>query len=155
MLEISFFAPPPVAKWIRFNLWILTWFFVHSGCCSRGDLENPTKIFPIVSPIIVVTKRNKLTLVPGHVNQWFWRDFDSKFGGVLGYLRGLEGPKCKNKATFVTRIQKVVLVKVYLFFHFGHSKPLKQPKTPQILTQNHAKTTGSNDLGQMPNHFIY
>ena len=29
-----------------------------------------------------------------------------------------------------------------LFLHFGPSKPLKQPKTPQILKQNFAKTTG-------------
>ena len=40
-----------------------------------------------------------------------------------------------------------------LFLHFGLSKPLKQPKTPQILSQNRAKTTGSNDLGSMLNNF--
>ena len=56
---------------------------------------------------------------------------------------GLECPKCK-KATFVTRTQKVFIVKVALFFHSDHSKPLKQPQIHQILSQNHAKTTGSN-----------
>ena len=41
-----------------------------------------------------------------------------------------------------------------LFLHFGPSKPPKLPKTPQILSQNRAKTTGSNDLGPMPNHLF-
>ena len=36
-----------------------------------------------------------------------------------------------------------------IFFHFEHSKPLKQPKIPQILSQNRTKTTGSNDLAPM------
>ena len=30
-----------------------------------------------------------------------------------------------------------------LFLEFRPSKPLKQPKTPQILSQNRAKSTGS------------
>ena len=45
---------------------------------TRGD--HPTKIFPKVSPIVVFITRNDVALVPGHLNQWFWRDFDSKFG---------------------------------------------------------------------------
>ena len=44
----------------------------------RGDYL--TKRFPKVSPIVVFTKINDLTLVPDHLNQGFWRDFDSKFG---------------------------------------------------------------------------
>ena len=43
---------------------------------------------------------------------------------------------------------------VALFLHFWPSKALKQPKTPQILSQNRTKTTGSNDLGPMLNHFF-
>ena len=49
-----------------------------TACVNRGD--HPTNIFPRVSPIIVFTKRNELALVPGNLNQWLWRDFDSKFG---------------------------------------------------------------------------
>ena len=82
-------------------------------------------------------------------------EFSIKIWGALGGFRGLEGLKSKNKVTFVPRTQKVITVKVALFFHFGHSKPPKHPKTPQILSQNRAKTTGSNDLGPMLNHFSY
>ena len=39
-----------------------------------------TNIFTKVSQIADFTKINDLALVPGHFNQWFWRDFDSKFG---------------------------------------------------------------------------
>ena len=80
--------------------------------------------------------------------------FCLKIWSVLGCYRSLEGLKCQNTATFVPRTKKVLLIKVVLFFNFGHSKPLKQPKTPQILSQNCSKTTGSNDLGPMPNHFF-
>ena len=34
-----------------------------------------------------------------------------------------------------------------LFLHFGLSKPLKQAKTSQILSQNRPKTTGLINLG--------
>ena len=50
--------------------------------------------------------------------------------------------------------QKVFIVKVGLIVLLGPSKPLKQPKTPQILSQNRAKTTGSNDLRPMPNNLF-
>ena len=70
----------------------------------------------------------------------------------MGLFRGLEGPKCKNNATFVPQTKKKVIVKVAYFFHFGHSKPQKQPKTPQMSSKNSTKTTGSNDLG--PIYFI-
>ena len=72
-------------------------------------------------------------------------------GAVSG---GLEGLKCKNNATFVPRAQKVFIVKVALFFQFGLSTPLKQTQTPQILSQNRAKTTSSNDLGPMVNNLF-
>jgi len=49
----------------------------------------------------------------------------------------------------VPQTQSFFFVKVSLFFHFGHSIPLKHPKTPQILSQSCAKTIGSNDLGAM------
>ena len=39
-------------------------------------MEN---FFPKVSQTVVFTKRNELALVPHHLNQWFWCDFDSKF----------------------------------------------------------------------------
>ena len=45
---------------------------------TSGD--HLAKCFPIVSPIIVFSKINELALVPGHLKQWFWCDFDSKFG---------------------------------------------------------------------------
>jgi len=56
--------------------------------------------------------------------------------------------------TFVPPAQKVFVAKVDLFFQVGNAKPLKQPKTHQILSQNGSKTTGSNDLGPMPNHLF-
>jgi len=43
---------------------------------------------------------------------------------------------------------------VALFWHFEPSIPLKQPKTPQILNQNYAKTTGSKDLEPMQDHLF-
>jgi len=71
--------------------------------------------------------------------------------GVLGYFRGLEGLKCKNKATFVPQTQKVFIVQVALFFHFDHSKP----QIRQIVGQNRAKTTGKNDLEpDLPSNFF-
>ena len=83
---------------------------------TRGD--HPTKNVLKVSPVAVFIKRNYLALVPGHLNQWFWRDFVSKFGGVLGCFRGLEGPKCKNKATFVPWTEKVFYNKSGHIFPF-------------------------------------
>ena len=65
-----------------------------------------------------------------------------------------EMPKYKNNASFAPQTQTFFIVKVGIFFHFGHSKPPKQAKTPQILSQNHAKTTGLHELGPMPNHFF-
>ena len=47
--------------------------------CVFTRVDHPTKIFPRVSSIVVFTKINDLALVPGHLIQWFWRDFDSKF----------------------------------------------------------------------------
>ena len=63
-------------------------------------------------------------------------------------------PKWKNKPTFTIKTFKVRGTKMALFLHFGPSKPLKQPKTPHILSQNRAKTTGLNVLGPMPNHLF-
>jgi len=80
-----------------------------------------------------LTKRNDLELVTGLLNQWFWCDFifDSKFEVFWAVLGVLEGSKCKNKATFVPRTIDSLFLKL-AFFHFDHSKPLKQPKTTKF-----------------------
>ena len=57
---------------------LLTRPIITATLGPRGD--HPTNVFPKVSPIAIFTKRNYLALVPGHLNQWFWRDFDSKCG---------------------------------------------------------------------------
>ena len=41
--------------------------------------DHTAIFFSKLSPIAVFAKRNNLALVPGHLNQWFRRDFDSKF----------------------------------------------------------------------------
>ena len=46
------------------------------------------KIFLKVSPIVVFNEINDLPLVPGHLNQWFWCNFDPKFG-VFGAVSGV------------------------------------------------------------------
>ena len=66
----------------------------------------------------------------------------------------LEWPKCKNNATFNIKTFQFQGTKVALFSHVRSSKPLKQPKTPQILNRNRGKTTGSNDLGPMLHHLF-
>jgi len=53
-------------------------------------LPSATKIFPKVSPIVVFTERNDFALVPGLWNQWFWCDFDSKFGVFWADSGGLD-----------------------------------------------------------------
>ena len=62
---------------------------IMGDCHSRG--HHPTIFFQKVSPIVVFIIRNDLALVPDHLKQWFWRDFDSKFGvfwAVSGVYRG-------------------------------------------------------------------
>jgi len=58
------------------------------------------------SPIKVFTERNNLALVPGHLNQWFGRDFDSKFG-VLDCCRGLEGISVKIMQLLLLKIKSL------------------------------------------------
>ena len=79
------------------------------------------------------------------------REKRSKSG--VGKTRGKHQPKYV-KNPYQPQTQTVLIGNLGLFFHFGHSKPLKQPKSPQMFSQNCSKTTGSNDLGPMPNHFF-
>jgi len=74
---------------------------------------------------------------------------------VLAQFQAFRGPKItKNSATFVPQTQEFFISKVGIFFHFGLSKPLKQPKTYQLLSKECSKSSGSNYLGPMPNHFF-
>ena len=66
------------------------WPILRISGFTWGD--HSTKKFPRVSPFVVFTEINYLTLVSGHLNQWFWRDFDSKFGvfwAISGFRVGL------------------------------------------------------------------
>ena len=55
--------------------------FEKISISCRGDIS--TKFDPKVIPIAVFTKRNDVALVPGHLNYWFWLDFDKIWGIFL------------------------------------------------------------------------
>ena len=57
------------------------------GCCFNQKCSKTYIIH-----VVVFTKRNDLALVPGHLNQWFWHDFDSKF--IL--FEGFRGSKMQK-----------------------------------------------------------
>ena len=111
------------------------------------------KFFLKVSPIVVFNEIYDLPLVPGHLNQWFWCNFDPKFG-VFGAVSGVWPGSGQSKKSPLLLKKLFSGKKVTLILHFGLSKPLKQPKTHQILSQNRTKTICSNDLGPIIYHLL-
>jgi len=85
------------------------------------------------------------------MNQWFCAILTLNLG-CFGLFQGFKGPKMEKIRPLL--YSKSFTVKVALCFYFYNSKLLKEPQSSQILSENCSKTTGSNDLGLMLNHFF-